>query len=82
MAPRFDDLSQTYIDALNAVRGVDHLAQRRRKRKERNHVGPGPAPRGHYRGEFLAPGPDLETAELGLGRLGTDRRANRFDGFG
>ncbi|VVD60737.1 hypothetical protein PCE31107_00089 [Pandoraea cepalis] len=42
---RLDDLAQLRVDILNGVRSVYNLADVRWKRKERNHVIPGIAPR-------------------------------------
>ena len=80
VSPRLDDLAKPRIDALDRVGRVDHPADLRREREERNHVAPGPAPGGHHGGEFLAPGPLLEGIELGLGGLGTGGRVDRPDG--
>src|SRR5450432_2288954 len=79
MATRLDDLAQPRVHALDGVGGVNHPPHGRRKRKERNHVRPSPAPGGGHGWEFLTPWPDLECRQLGLGALGTGGRVNRPD---
>ena len=44
VAARLDDFAQRTIERLDRVGGVDHLADAGRKREDRYHVFPGPAP--------------------------------------
>ena len=74
-----DDLAQAGIDALDRVRRTDHLTERRREGKERNHLIPDPPPRCGDGRAFAAPGSLGKGVKFGPCRFGADCRVDRLD---
>ncbi len=79
MPESLDDLAQPGIDALDGIGRIDHLADRRRECKERNHAIPGQAPGGHDGRKLLASWPLRESIQFSQCSLGTRGGVNRFD---
>lgn len=75
-------LAQLCIDDLDRIGRIDHFADRRGKRKERNHLAPGPSPRRGYRGEFGAPRACLKGGQRGFSRFRTDGLIDRLERSG